>query len=129
MSRRRPLRSEIWEGETLWTRALIERDSDFAPMRISDGTTFDVYVQEIGTRPQQVYILLDQPVSDAFSDSLRSSGWEGQEDGYNFAWSIGPSDYAFRGGVAYQAEFTIHTVSDGIVQLVHITDVQPLYST
>ena len=125
VSTRRPIRSETWEGATWWTRALILRDGDSAPAQISDVNSWSVRVYDGGT---QVYALANQSPSDAFSNTLRTAGWDGVEAGYNFARPLTPSDFAWVGGVTYQAEFTIATVSDGTLQVVHITEIQGLYS-
>lgn len=124
---RRPIRSEVWEGATWWTRALILRDGDEQPAQISDVTSWSVHVYEVGSG-DQVYALTSQSPSDAFSNALRTAGWDGQEAGYNFARPLTPANFQWVGGVTYQAEFTIVSVSDGNLEVVHICEIQGLYS-
>lgn len=128
MTRRRPLRSEVFESEPVWTRALILRESDGQPARVSDGETFALYVYNL-TNFGLVYSLVDQPISDALSNALQTNGWDGSAAGYNFAWGLQPSDATLLGDNSYRFEFAIDWVSDGRTMIVHECDVQGIYST
>lgn len=127
-TRRRPIRSEIWEGETLWTRALVVREDGVAAQP-SDVTSWSVFLYDHGTIPGQVYSLEDQPASDAFYTTLQTSGWDGQAAGYNAEWQISPEDFPMKGGRAYEKTMEISTVSEGTLIITHLCDVKRVMST
>ena len=132
MSRRRPIRSEVWEAEPVWTRARVLRDGDGEAAQISDISSWGVWVYDLGAarRATQVYAISDQAPSDgSWYDTLQTSGWTTDAVGYNFAHALQPSDMTLLGDRAHRAEYRIVTVSDGTIVLVHEFEVQGLYSS
>ncbi len=128
MTRRRPVRSEVWESEPIWTRALLLRDSDGGAMTISDASSWSLFVYDLNDFGL-VYGISDQAPSDgAMFDTLQTSGWTGQAAGYNFAHSVQPSDASLLGDRAYRLEYTVESVTDGRVSFIHVCNVQGMYS-
>lgn len=128
MARRRDLISEVYESETVWTRAYLTRDSDGGAASVSDFTAWGLWVYDTADYGL-VYSVSDQAPSDGyFYDTLQTSGWDGDEAGYNFGHPFAPSDYAMLGERTYRMEYRLTTRAEGQVVLPHTVSVRGLYS-
>lgn len=127
MTRRRPIRSEVWEREPIYTRFLLVRDSDGEAAKVSDVTSWSAFVYDLADFGQ-VFALEDQPVSDVISNVLRADGWDGQNPSYNGLLVVEYPDIPALGDHAYQIEINLET-TEGLVRLVHISENQGMYST
>lgn len=132
MSGRRILRSEVWETETIYTRARIVRDRDGAALGPSDCTHYRVRMYdtaEYSAPGTLVYDYGPAAASEVLSYSYRTSGWDIDSTGYNFQYartSESPSRY---GGHYLRTEIEIGTVCEGMVGLVHLTHLKPTWGS
>lgn len=134
MTRRRILKSEAFENETIFTRARVVREATGLPLAPSDCSSYRVKVFDLGhpTAPQTaIYDYGPQSaVSDILSGTLRTTGWTLDSTGYNLEHQLSPSNSARIGGHTYRIEIAI-TCSEGsgIIPVVHECGLVPLWGS
>lgn len=129
MSRRRILRSECFVNEAIATRARILRDRDDAPLAPSDCSTYDFFVYDLDDDPRTpIYSIEGGAPSEVLSASLRTSGWDEDSTGYNFADVQDAENYPRTGGHTLEHEYVLHTLSEGDCDVVHQVRLIPLWS-
>lgn len=130
MTARRTLRSELWERETLVTRARIVRDSDGStPLTSGDVTGWSLRVTDVDAEASGVIYSIDSTVPSLVIAALSTSGWSEDATGYNFSHATTSAAYAREGGHLIRSEYTVFTVSDGPDVLVHESRILPMWGT
>lgn len=127
MTQRRTLRSETFENETLVTRARVVRDSDGTGLLPGDVTAWSLRVFDLDGASGAIYSIDSNVASLVITSNYRTSGWDEDSTGYNFAHAIASSAFAREGGNLYRLEYLLTTVSDGVDPIVHESRMLGLY--
>jgi hypothetical protein len=128
--KRQTVRSEVWQNETIRTRAQIVRDSDGAALGPSDALVWslDVFDPDSADAQTAIYSLHNQAPSDILAYTYSTVGWDGDSPGWNMSHSCASDAYTRVGGHLNRYEYRIATVSDGGIAIVHQVRLLPLWS-
>lgn len=129
MTRRRSIRSEVWENEVIWTRAQVLLDETGAALHPSDCHNWAVYAYDSDDDDPStpVYSLSAQPPSDLVLTSYSTTSWDGESPGYNVTHGLASDAFARAGGRTYRIEYQINTTGEGPINLVHYAKTLPLW--
>jgi len=123
MSDRVPIRSEIWQGESITTLADV-RSNAGTSLTSTNAPTWSLTVwgrsAGYGSPQTALYTLSSQPTSTVLLGAYATSaGWTQNATGFNFQHTIGTSAFAQRGGTTVRLEYALSTSTEGVTYIVH----------
>lgn len=124
----RIVKSDIWEGGVVSTKARIIRPND-AALTSADvtGTSLWVYNTTLGTSAPGTSIYFTSLASPFGTvAAYATSGWTQDSTGYNWTHDFATATLSINGGQLLRLEYAIAT-TDGPVDIVHEVNVGALY--
>lgn len=112
------LRSSVWEGNNLVTRARLLKD-DGSLLTSTDCPTFKVYIYGRGSGQAPIFTQPATAASAVLLTALATSGWTDDSVGYNAQHVLNTTQALMSGGESYRVVFEFNTSTTASVFVVH----------